>query len=138
MQLIKCAIDGVRPQEKPVTIFWAWRDQEGTRHAYRQRLCIEHYTTNVLALEAYHPAERLTCPACGIDVEDSYIPIYATVYMPGAGRINLELPLCDPCSVRVRVNAEVGSESLPDRSLGVSDATPKPTAWETLRALGRA
>jgi hypothetical protein len=137
MQLIKCSIDGLRPHEKPITVFWAWRDGEGGRHAYRQRLCLEHYVTNVVGLEKETTQERLLCPACGIDTEDDYVPVWATVYVPHQGRVDLELPLCDPCSVRIKTNAELGSESLPDRDFGVANPTPKSSAYETLKALGR-
>jgi hypothetical protein len=137
MQLIRCSIDNVRPADKPLTVFWAWRDQEGYRHAYRQRLCVEHYVTNLAQLIADDTQERLRCPACGIDTEADYVPVFATIYVPRSGRVDVALPLCDPCSVRVKSNAEIGSESLPDRDMGVANPTPIPTAEETLAALGR-
>jgi len=137
MQLIRCSIDGERPKEVPATIFWAWRDLEGTRHAYRQRLCLTHYAMNVAPLERESDDDRLHCPACGIDSEDNYQPVWASIFVKGMKPASLTLPLCPPCMLRVCSSAELGSESLPDREVGAGAAAPTYSAWETLRALGR-
>ena len=137
MQLIKCSIDGERPKEVPATIFWGWRTPDDTRHSYRQRLCLTHYAMNVLALEAHEQGEELTCPSCGIRTEEDYVPVYASIFRKGIGRVDLTLALCMPCAIKVRSNAEIGSEGLPDRDVGADQPAPTFSAWETLRALGR-
>jgi hypothetical protein len=137
MQLIKCSIDGVRPNLAPAAVFWAWRDLEGVRHAWRQRLCDDHLASGIQSMDLGEQLGRLHCPACHIDTEDDYVPVYATVFVRHEEPLRLQLPLCAPCSLRVKQYAEQGSESLPDRDVGVANSTPTPTARETLVALGR-
>ena len=137
MQLIRCSIDGTRPKEKPCTLFWAWRDVEGGRHAFRQRLCLEHFLTNLGPLLADDSEERLHCPGCHIDIEDDYLITNCTAFVPGRGRQDISVALCAPCSAEVRTRAAQGSEGLPDREVGAENAAPTYSAWETLADLGR-
>jgi len=56
--------------------------------------------------------------------------VYVTAYLPGRGKIQLELPTCGPCAVSVRERAQAGAEKLEDREASSrgQDQAPSPTS----------
>jgi hypothetical protein len=135
--LIPCSYCRKRPEEKLSQVTWAWNPRPTVRMAYRQRLCLQCFLTNVLPLDK--PVEAtgaLTCPSCGIDTELDMEPVYCTAFLPGTGRLRLELPLCGPCAVEIRTRAQTNAELLPERepeSRGQAPSTPLvPSVWGSL------
>lgn len=137
MHLIPCSHCRLRPEEKLSQVTWAWNPRPGERLAYRQRLCVSCFCTDVLALDKpFEPDGRVTCPACGIDTEDDMEPVYATAYVPGSGKITFEFPLCPAHAVDVRVRAQSNALLLPERdpeSRGLAPRLAPPvSAWDKL------
>jgi hypothetical protein len=137
VHLIPCSFCRQRSDEKLCQVTWAWNPRPKERLAYRQRLCVTCFCTNVLALDKlYEPDARLSCPACGIDTEHDMEPVYVTAFVPGTGKITFEFPLCSTHAVDVRVNAQTNAELLPEQppeSRGLAPSTTPPvTAWDRL------
>ena len=137
MSLIHCSFCGKREAPKYAQCTWAWQNANRERVAWRQRLCPGCFAVNVLALEKDVAAtDPLTCPACGIDTEHDYDAVYLTAYVPGAGKIRYEWPLCAPHAVEVRIRAQENAERLEDRQLGASPQAPSqddaPDVWASL------
>jgi hypothetical protein len=135
--LIPCSVCRQRPEDKLCQVTWAWNPQPRTRMAFRQRLCINCFCARLLVFDKpIEPTGALTCPSCGIDTEADMEPVYATAFVPKAGRMAYELPLCPSCAVEVRVRAQEHAELLPERdpeSRGQAPSTPLvPSAWERL------
>ncbi len=130
MSLIPCSFDGQRVAEKLCQVTWAWNRADHSRVAYRQRLCITHFCTAVLAIDKpWSPGDGVHCPACGIDTAEDMDPVYATAYVPGTGKIQYEFALCPLHAAEVRVNAQLGAEKLEDRQevfRGQAPNTPPP------------
>jgi hypothetical protein len=144
MPLIPCSACRERPSEKLCQVTWAWNPRPRERLAYRQRLCVGCFAQRVAPLDQPIPLTgALTCPSCGIDVEHDMEPVYVTSFIPGIGKHRMELPLCGPCAVEVRVRAQENAELLEERdpeSRGLESApstAPQLTAWERLGIVPR-
>jgi hypothetical protein len=139
VNLQSCTYCGTRPAEKLTQTTWAWLRADRTRVAWRQKLCVACFVTNVLPLE--QPLEagtRLTCPGCHIDTEDDFDAVYVTSYVPGTGKFAIQAPLCGACAVEVRNRAQKNAERLEDRQPGSGAAAPEstPTQVDAWTALG--
>jgi hypothetical protein len=142
VSLIACSYCRERPTEKPAQVTWAWNPRPKERVAYRQRLCLTCFATNVLGLDKpIEPTGPLTCPACGVDTEHDLDPVYCTAFLPGVGKMTLELPLCGTCVVEVRVRAQTNAELLPERepeSRGLAPGnSPASSPWARLGIVPR-
>lgn len=148
MSLYPCSACSVRPAgQKLASSTWAWNRADGSRAAWRQRLCVGCVAQRVLALPMLESDQDLTCPACGISTEQDMSPIYATVFVPGSGRFDFEWPFCPPCAATYQGYAQVGAEQLEDRresfgGLGSgpqTDHVPASAAatWESLGIVPR-
>jgi hypothetical protein len=126
MSLIPCDACHQRVPEKLCQCTWAWYRADGQRVAYRQRLCTACFATTVLPLDKdLDYVNGLTCPACGIGTDEDMDPCYCTAFIPGQGKIQLELATCASCAVTIRQRAQVGATKLEDaRVEGPSDSSP--------------
>jgi hypothetical protein len=115
MSLIPCSACRKRVPEKLSQVTWAWYRADGQRVAYRQRLCTSCYLSAVQPLDVEPNFDELTCPACGMSVEHDMDPCYATAFLPGMGRVQLEIASCASCAVTIRQRAQEGAERLEDR-----------------------
>jgi hypothetical protein len=125
--------------EKPSSLYWAWKRADNTRVAYLQKLCFTCFCTVVLPLVSPSLEPLLACPACGISTVDDYDAVYVKIYVPGEQPMTLEMPLCGPCAVNVRTQAQKGAKLLDDREAGGLGATggPQPvSAAQTWASLG--
>jgi hypothetical protein len=139
-QLIRCSQCHKRPEEKLSQVTWAWLRADHVRVAYRQRLCVTCFCVAVLALDKPLDAEgAATCPACGMETEDDMDPIYCTAFIPGQGKLRVDMPLCAPHAAEVRVRAQEGAERLEDREAWSRGQAPgtAPSPDEVWAALGR-
>ena len=128
MSLFACSLDGLRHPGKLCTVYWAWFVADGSRVAYKQRLCVPHYAQFVLPLEVEADTPTLTCPMCHASTVEDMDPTYATVCVPGAPKVNLDLPTCAPCAAHLRVRAQEGASKLPDREEVAGSSLPTPLA----------
>lgn len=142
MSLYPCSCCGSRPQGKLSSVTWAWNRADGTRVAFRQRLCLSCFTLYVQGLPMLPPDSEIVCPRCGIGTEHDMDPVYATAFVPTIGRYDFEWATCASCAVEIRNAAEVGAEKLEDRqqgSLGAGASGPQTiAAAQTWASLGRA
>jgi len=116
VSLIPCDSCGTRPPEKLAQTTTAWYTADGQRTAWRQRLCTACFCSNVLPLDKdLDFVAGLTCPSCGISTDNDMDPCYITAYVPGSGKISLEIPTCAACAVNVRARAQKGGQKLEDR-----------------------
>lgn len=137
--LVRCSGCSQRPESKFANVTWAWRNADGARRAYRQRLCVACFVQHVLAIHKDMPADaRLTCPGCGIDTDDDYDAIYVTAFLPGSGKETYEYPTCGACAARIRIWVTEHGQLLEEiESRGQEQAPSTPTPWqEVLRGLG--
>jgi hypothetical protein len=137
MPLIPCSGCRTRDYDKLSQVTWAWSRADRTRAAWRQRLCVNCFAARVLAIEEPIPADGpLTCPGCHIETEHDFDAVYATAYVPGAGKFRYEFPFCGACAVEVRNRAQQNAELLPERELESRGQAPglsnTPTAWDQL------
>lgn len=128
MSLYPCSACAVRPvQQKLSNVTWAWNLADGTRVAWRQRLCQSCFILNVQAIPLLTPGAPLACPMCGISTEEDMDPVYCTAFLPGAGKFSFEWPTCGACATKLRADAQVGAVRLESRteSLGASASGPQ-------------
>jgi len=116
--LIACSVCEERPEGKLSQVTWAWNPAPKERVAYRQRLCLTCFVRYVVGLDKPIDATGpLLCPACGIKSDDDMFPVYMTAYIPGTGKMRLDLALCSACSYKVQANAQVGAKLLEERGI---------------------
>ena len=135
--LVPCDGCGSREKGKNAWLVWAWNRADNVRVAYRQRLCITCYATNVVPLIIESDNGLLQCPVCHSDATEQLDPIYLTYITPGSAKSQAEMATCGPCAVEVRIRAQKGAELLEDRLQGVGAASAAPThtatsAWDAL------
>jgi|GEM_PF-3534967 len=142
--LTPCSFCGEhRAGEKLSNATWAWWRADNERVAWRQRLCVGCYVTNVSPLEQGCAEEPYDCPVCHTAPGEAVDPTYLTIFIPGWGRRRLEMATCGPCAVEVRNRAQVGSRKLDDRRLQSEGQDPGPqtdpslAAWQALGILPR-
>jgi predicted RNA-binding Zn-ribbon protein involved in translation (DUF1610 family) len=99
VSLYPCSMCGKRTLEKLSSATWAWWRVDNVRVAYRQRLCVSCVVQHVAPLEINTREAALICPLCGTSSVDDMDPVYLTVYVPGTGKVRLELPLDGACAV---------------------------------------
>lgn len=142
MSLIPCDSCAKRVPEKLSQATWAWYGPEGVRVAYRQRLCTACYVTHVLPYDKPLEMDALTCPGCGIGTDHDMDPVYATVYVPGAGREQFEFPTCSACAGIMREFATATGTRLENRERvegpGASPSTPttRESYWASIGLRG--
>lgn len=143
MSLIPCDHCRQRVPEKLCQTTWAWYGPDGNRVAYRQRLCTQCYVTLVLCWDKPLDMSALTCPGCGISTDQDMDPCYATSYLPGSGKQQLEIPTCAACAGILREAARDGGQLLGDRERvegpGASPSTPttRESYWASIGVLPR-
>ena len=137
MSLYPCSLDGKRHPGKLAQVYWAWVKADGERLALRQRLCQGCYMESVYPVAIAAQSALAACPVCHISTVDDMDPVYATVFLPKQPRGDVEMALCPPCAVRIRVMAQTGSEPLEDRGIGVGGPAPLgPDAADSWAAIG--
>jgi hypothetical protein len=138
MSLFPCSFCGQRAVGKLSSATWAWWTLDNARVAYRQRLCVQCYMTNIIVLEQSARDEPLVCPNCHTDPGESMDPCYLTVFVPGVGPLRVEMATCGACALQVRERATMGAYKLDDRqpSSGGLDSGPQTdpqlAAWKAL------
>lgn len=138
MSLYPCSFCGRKSTEKMSNATWAWWTADQQRVAWRQRLCIECFVTNVAGLEQSTRDDPFNCPACHTDQSDDLDPVYLTVFLPGVGPLRLEMATDPKCAVEIRNRALQGAHKLEDREtqFGGQDPGPRtsntPSAWAAL------
>lgn len=117
-----CSYDRRRHSEKLASAYWAWFDQDGERHAYRVRYCLQHGQDVLLpllrnmndALDGIDPAEAC-CVACGGLIPGGSVDLYAVLYFPKREPLRAVLPFCDGCHTPYFLDIEAVGEPMPDR-----------------------
>ena len=136
MSLYLCSACQERVPGKLSQVYWAWIRADGTRASMKQRLCMTCFCINVLPIATDALSAIVACPVCHAGTLDDMDPIYATVYMPGQPRMDVEMATCGPCAVEVRNRALAGAVELSDRQGALGGSSP-PTisaadAWAAL------
>lgn len=143
MSLFPCTACGERPAGKLANVTLAWWPDGRTRVAYRHRLCMTCYCTHILPLDVPEGASVLTCPACHIDTTEGMSPLYVTSFLPGVGKTQLELPMCEPCADKLRQFGHDGGTQLLDKPPEGPGSSPQTMApgtegWAALGVYPRA
>jgi hypothetical protein len=143
MSVYPCSRHGQRAPGKLASVYWAWFLADGTRRAYRERLCVPCYAQYVVsfAIEAQNAPEN--CPVCHTAVNGDADPCFATSYRPGNEPDEIMFNTCGVCAVEMRAPIVAGGIPLDDRTLGTSGEGPRPltqasptAAWDTLGLRG--
>lgn len=123
---------GCEPQKEALT--WtvgAWNLADGSRVAYKSKLCLTCVSTTLVPLYTACESPVMTCPRCGIDTTDDMDPVYVTFIPKGLGKLNIEAPTCAACAVALRIWLQEGAEKLPDRDIGSGGQVPGPQTTAT-------
>jgi hypothetical protein len=139
MSLYPCSFCGQRAVGKLASATWAWWNADNSRVAWRQRLCVACYVTNVAGIEAAVEEEALNCPLCHTASQSDMDPCYLTIFVPAYGPRRIEMATCGACAVEVRNRALTGAVKLDDRqdSSGGLDSGPQTDpALDVWRQLG--
>jgi hypothetical protein len=133
MSVYPCSRHRSRTPGRLASFYWAWFLADGTRVAYKERICLE-CTKGELALllaNSTHPSDAVSqCPACGIDSADNQDAIFLTLYAPKLEPKEFQLPTCAPCAVTIRVRIQENADKLPDRGADIGGPQPPNTdAW---------
>lgn len=118
---------GCEPQREPLT--WsvaAWMLADGSRVAYKQKLCLTCVATTLAPLYTASEQPLMTCPSCGIDTTNDNDPVWITFVPKGLGKLRIEAPTCGPCAVKLRVWCQEGAEKLADQGSGAYGQTSAP------------
>lgn len=133
----KCDMCTQERAGKPVSLYWAWVEVDGRRHAYKQLVCADCLRERVVQLIARSEEPVLICPSCGISTADDYEAVYLTYCIPGMPMGQSEMPMCGADAAAVRDMVLANCKPLPDRGAVVGGPQPDaPTAAETWAALG--
>jgi hypothetical protein len=125
------------PGQKYANVTIAWWTVGQVRLAYRAKLCAKCYAEHVLGLQLKFVEGDLTCPGCGIAVDNDMDPNYVTAFIPDIGRVRLELPMCVVCAVDLRLYAQAhGTQLVGRESLGGQDPGPQATGTDGWAQLG--
>jgi len=126
--LAPCSYCRQRSDAKLSQVTWAWLNAARERVAWRQKLCVACFVQNVLGLDKeVDLTAPLSCPACGIGTEHDYDAVYITSFIPGQGKMRLELPTCGACAAIIRGRAMENAERLEDRLALVEGPGPSNT-----------
>lgn len=126
-------------QKEP--LFWtvsAWNAADGSRVAYKHKLCLTCVAAKIAPLQVHSDNEGMTCPACGIDTSDDFDAVYINWIPKGVGMLTAEAPFCNGCAARFRLWFEAGGERLEDREVTSrgQEAAPRYDASRVLASLG--
>jgi hypothetical protein len=137
VSLAKCRACARRDGNKPLTVFYAWRNVGGDRLAYKTTLCVSCFAAKVSPLDLHFDGvERLRCPNCGIDTDDDYDAVFVNCFIPHYGRRDIEAPFCNACAAHYRIWVQECGDALEDRGRADDSPSPMLSASATLRALG--
>jgi hypothetical protein len=119
MSVYPCAGCGQRVPGRLASLYTAWFLADGSRTAWKQRLCASCVGSQLkpLLAAALEPSPDVTaCPACGKDASNDLDPIYLTLYLPKQESREFALTTCASCAVKLRLRLQDRAERLPDRS----------------------
>jgi DNA-directed RNA polymerase subunit RPC12/RpoP len=121
MSVYPCAVHGQRISGRLASLYSAWFLADGSRTAWKQRICANCVRSTLVELLA-HAADSITdvvaCPACGSDSSADLDPIYCTLYLPKQDPREYALSTCGPCAAKLRLRLQDGAQRLPDRNGG--------------------
>lgn len=116
------------------TFYWAWFLVDGSRSAWKQRVCVEcapdylrQFSKTVSA--ARTSTDPFACLSCGASAEHDSDPVYLTLYVPGREPEEHELQLDAACAARLRIPIVSSGERLPDRQQQVRGPSALSSAW---------
>jgi hypothetical protein len=104
--IVPCSICEQRLPGKLANVTIAWYTAAQERLAYREKLCLTCYAMQIAPLTPDPTQQALTCPVCHTGSEDDMDPVYITSYLPDYGKVQLELPTCASCAVKLRIQAQ--------------------------------
>lgn len=118
MSVFPCAGCGQRVPGRLASLYSAWFLADGSRTAWKQRLCapcVMRKFKPLLAAVASKSSDVTACPACGKNAAEDLDPIYLTLYLPKQEPKEFALTTDTTCAVTLRLSLQDGAERLPDR-----------------------
>jgi hypothetical protein len=140
MSFIPCSACGHRNVGRLTHVYWFSPNHGEAAFRVRQRLCSGCLAERVTSWLSPEDAETLTCPACGISVEDQVFAVYVTYYEDPQQASRGAMSLCEQHYIHCINGATEGAMTLPDRYLEEPDralTVPRPSADEVLHSMGR-
>ena len=137
--ILKRCSRGCEPQSEPLT--WtvsAWVRADGTRVAYKQKLCLTCVSGTLAPMHVACERPEMTCPGCGLSTEADMDPVWITWIPKGVGTLHTDAPFCGACAARYRIWAQEGAQKLErdDEGLRGRDNAPQHSLAGALQALG--
>lgn len=137
MSVYPCTMCKQRRPGKLATAYWAWFEEDGSRSAWRVRLCLgcapQHLSilldSSSLTLDN---SNVFSCVSCGADASEDSAPMYCTLYLPKREPTEYALQLDSACAVKLRATISTNSERLPDRGGVVRGPSPDISAWDAI------
>jgi hypothetical protein len=121
-----CSACGRRVPGRLASLYSAWFLADGSRTAWKQRLCVGCVSERLrplLAAASQASPDVTACPACGGNASDQLDPIYLTLYLPKQEPREFALTTDASCAVTLRLGLQERAERLPDRN-GSSGSQP--------------
>jgi len=137
MSLFPCSLCKLRKPGKLANAYWAWFNQDGSRSAWRVRLCLgcapEHLAT-LVSNSQLNPENSsvFACVSCGADASEDSSPMYCTLYLPKQEPTEYAVQLDSACAVRLQAMISTNAERLPDRGGVVRGPSPDTSAWDAI------
>ena len=128
--LIPCSTCGSKLPGKLANVTVAWYTAAQERLAYRLKLCLGCYASQIVPLAPDPNSQALVCPVCHTDSESDMDPVYITSYLPEYGKVQLELPTCAVCAVKLRGPVQEHGVKL-ENQFGGQDPGPQTTPTGT-------
>ena len=137
MSLLPCSACGQRKPGKFAVAYWAWFDSLGDRQAWKARYCLDDAAEELRLCSGgfsplADPQSVFACSSCGIDTTGDQEPVYCTLYLPRQEAMEVSIPLCGACAVKLRTRIMSISTRLENRDI----AQRKDSSLDAWAALG--
>lgn len=139
MSFIPCSVCGRRNVGYLAHTYWFAPNHGEAAFRVRQRLCSSCLQERVLGWLSPEDAESLTCPACGISVEDQVFAVYVTYYPSKGETARGAMSLCEPHYQTCINGATEGALTLPDRMIPEPDvllASTRVSGADVMHSMG--
>ena len=118
MSAYPCSGCGQKSRGRLASLYSAWFLADGSRTAWKQRLCapcVKSRLGELLASAQQESGLVTACPACGSDASTSLDPIYLTLYLPKQEPREFALTTDASCAARLRLSLQDHADRLQNR-----------------------
>jgi hypothetical protein len=128
-----CSIGGERVRGRVASFYWSGWAGDGSRDAWKQRVCKAHYTEESAdwldgARAAFDADGSASCFSCDQAAPAELVEYFCTLFVPGGVAERFTVAACLKHTNDLNKRARAGADPLPDRTdTSMSGGTS--TAW---------